>query len=120
MDTVFSTGDGSYYVFKGADYWRLTDDSVAPGYPRKIAEDWPGKILCNEQARYDMETQFHNPNSFPFLAKKFTSDLSGSPTWHPLTSEAVDVEHGGQVVSDVHWVVCCCVLSWRWRGRGLS
>ena len=44
VDTVFSTGDGSYYVFKGADYWRLTDDSVAPGYPRKIAEDWPGKI----------------------------------------------------------------------------
>ena len=44
MDTVFSTGDGSYYAFKGADYWRLTDDSVAPGYPRKIAEDWPGKI----------------------------------------------------------------------------
>ena len=43
VDTVFSTGDGSYYVFKGADYWRLTDDSVAPGYPRKIAEDWPGK-----------------------------------------------------------------------------
>ena len=46
MDTVFSTGDGSYYAFKGADYWRLTDDSVAPGYPRKIAEDWRGKILC--------------------------------------------------------------------------
>ena len=42
VDTVFSTGDGSYYVFKGSKYWKLTDDSVAAGYPRDIASDWPG------------------------------------------------------------------------------
>ena len=42
VDTVFSTGDGSYYVFKGSKYWKLTDDSVAAGYPRDIASNWPG------------------------------------------------------------------------------
>ena len=55
-----------------------------------------------EQARYDMETQFHNPNVFPFLARYLTSDLTGSPIRHPLIPEAVDIEDGGQIVSDVH------------------
>ena len=51
MDTVFSTGDGSYYVFKGGKYWKLTDDSVAAGYPRNIAEDWPGKLITITDCR---------------------------------------------------------------------
>merc|ERR1711860_345891 len=42
FDTIFHTGDGSYYVFKGSNYWKLTEDSVESGYPRKISEDWPG------------------------------------------------------------------------------
>jgi len=42
FDTIFHTGDGSYYVFKGSNYWKLTEDSVEPGYPRKISWDWPG------------------------------------------------------------------------------
>ena len=42
IDTIFGTHDGNYYVFQGAHYWKLTDESVADGYPRKIADDWPG------------------------------------------------------------------------------
>ncbi len=42
VDTIFSTGNGNYYVFKGSNYWRLTNDAVAPGYPRKISRDWKG------------------------------------------------------------------------------
>jgi matrix metalloproteinase-14 (membrane-inserted) len=42
IDTIFSTADGSYYVFKGSQYWKLTDDSVDSGYPRRIRDDWPG------------------------------------------------------------------------------
>lgn len=42
FDTLFGTQDGSYYVFKGSNYWKLTEDSVEPGYPRKISQDWPG------------------------------------------------------------------------------
>ncbi len=29
-------------MFKGENYWKLTDDSVADGYPKKIKDDWPG------------------------------------------------------------------------------
>jgi len=42
IDAIFRTKDGYSYVFKGENYWRLTEDSVAEGYPRLIAEDWPG------------------------------------------------------------------------------
>ena len=42
IDTIFGTTDGSYYVFKGEDYWKLTEDTVENGYPKKIRDDWPG------------------------------------------------------------------------------
>ena len=44
IDTIFSTADGSYYVFKSADYWKMSEDSIQlkSGYPRKISDDWPG------------------------------------------------------------------------------
>jgi matrix metalloproteinase-14 (membrane-inserted) len=42
FDAIFGTGDGSYYVFKGSKYWKLTEDSVESGYPRPISQDWPG------------------------------------------------------------------------------
>lgn len=42
IDAIFSTKDGTSYVFQGSNYWRLTDDSVAEGYPRKIQDDWSG------------------------------------------------------------------------------
>ena len=29
-------------MFKGKNYWKLTEDSVASGYPRRIRDDWPG------------------------------------------------------------------------------
>ena len=40
VDTIVTTSDGETYVFKKSKYWRLTDDSVAPGYPRYIFNDW--------------------------------------------------------------------------------
>ena len=40
VDTMFSTIDGSFYAFKGRDYYLLTEDSIAPGYPKKIRDDW--------------------------------------------------------------------------------
>jgi len=42
FDTIFGTADGSYYVFKGSKYWKLTEDSVEEDYPRNIRDDWPG------------------------------------------------------------------------------
>lgn len=42
FDTIFNSAEGYTYVFKGAKYWRLTDESIAPGYPKLIADNWPG------------------------------------------------------------------------------
>ena len=42
LDTIVQTADTTSYVFQADKYWKLTSDSVATGYPRKIAQDWPG------------------------------------------------------------------------------
>lgn len=42
VDAIFPTRDGNYWVFKGSQYWLLTEDSVAEGYPRNIGSDWDG------------------------------------------------------------------------------
>ena len=38
IDAAVSLKDGDTYVFKFSQYWKLTDESVAPGYPRSIAK----------------------------------------------------------------------------------
>ena len=42
IDAMVQTSDETPYVFKGDKYWMMTDDSVAPGYPGKISDSWPG------------------------------------------------------------------------------
>ena len=42
IDTIFSTADGTFYAFKNDQYYKLTTDNVAKGYPRKISDDWEG------------------------------------------------------------------------------
>ena len=42
IDSIISTQDGDSYVFKGENFWKLTDDSIAPGYPRRIVDVWEG------------------------------------------------------------------------------
>ena len=42
LDAAIQTSDGESYVFSGNSYWKLEDNSIAPGYPRDISDDWPG------------------------------------------------------------------------------
>ncbi|XP_053675334.1 matrix metalloproteinase-14-like [Anopheles nili] len=42
IDAIFNTADGSTYAFKGDKYYKLTENAVAEGYPKKIAEGWVG------------------------------------------------------------------------------
>ena len=42
VDSMFTTQDGESFVLKGENLWKLTDDSVAPGYPKQIVDVWPG------------------------------------------------------------------------------
>ncbi|XP_054090615.1 matrix metalloproteinase-14 isoform X3 [Zeugodacus cucurbitae] len=42
VDTLFNSADGQTYAFKGNKYYRLTENSIADGYPKLISEGWPG------------------------------------------------------------------------------
>eukprot|EP00091_Calanus_sinicus_P001935 TRINITY_DN11960_c0_g1_i4.p1 TRINITY_DN11960_c0_g1~~TRINITY_DN11960_c0_g1_i4.p1 ORF type:complete len:512 (+),score=152.95 TRINITY_DN11960_c0_g1_i4:82-1617(+) len=42
IDTIVHTSDKTSYVFTGDEYYKLTNDNVAAGYPKKISRDWPG------------------------------------------------------------------------------
>jgi len=42
VDSMLTTLEGDSYAFKGGIYWKLTEDSIASGYPRSIYEDWDG------------------------------------------------------------------------------
>ena len=42
IDSILTISTGSTYTFKGDQYWKLTDESIAPGYPRSIAKYWGG------------------------------------------------------------------------------
>ncbi len=55
LDAAAQTADGSFYVFKGSQYWKMRSDGAPgtePGYPRHVS-DWsgvPGKV---DAAFYD-------------------------------------------------------------------
>jgi matrix metalloproteinase-14 (membrane-inserted) len=42
LDTLVTMKDSVTYAFLGSLYWRLTETSVEPGYPRSISADWDG------------------------------------------------------------------------------
>ncbi|KAK7081846.1 putative peptidoglycan binding domain [Halocaridina rubra] len=42
IDAIVTMSDKETYVFKGSEYWKLTDNGVATGYPRSISRDWGG------------------------------------------------------------------------------
>ena len=42
VDTIVTDKHSDTYVFQGSKYWKLTDTSVEPGYPKPIAEGWSG------------------------------------------------------------------------------
>ena len=46
LDTIVTVKNDSTYAFYGDKYWKLTDTSIAPGYPRSVTRDWglPGNL----------------------------------------------------------------------------
>ncbi|XP_049307228.1 matrix metalloproteinase-14 isoform X1 [Bactrocera dorsalis] len=42
VDTLFNSADGQTYAFKGNKYYRLTENSIADGYPKLISDGWAG------------------------------------------------------------------------------
>ncbi|XP_075169786.1 matrix metalloproteinase 1 isoform X2 [Haematobia irritans] len=42
IDALFNSAEGQTYALKGNKYYRLTENSIAEGYPKLISEGWPG------------------------------------------------------------------------------
>ncbi|XP_029454674.1 matrix metalloproteinase-19-like isoform X2 [Rhinatrema bivittatum] len=42
MQNPLGDQDGKIFFFKGSDYWKFDNDQMKPGYPKKIAEGFPG------------------------------------------------------------------------------
>ncbi|KAG5893486.1 hypothetical protein JTB14_010537 [Gonioctena quinquepunctata] len=66
FDAIFNSAEGSTYVFKGDKYWKLTDDSITPGYPKLISDYWnglPGNI--------DAAFTYKNGKTYFFKGSKY-------------------------------------------------
>ena len=55
IDAIFRTSDNMTYVFKDDQFWRLTSESVALGYPRQVASGWGGRLPNNIDAALSWE-----------------------------------------------------------------
>ena len=42
LDAMVTVKNGNTFAFLGNNYWKLTESSVEPGYPRPISEEWDG------------------------------------------------------------------------------
>ena len=73
MDSMLSTLDGSTYVFRGDMFWKLTDDSIAPGYPKDIDESWPGL-----PPNIDASFTWTNGKSYFFKGRKYWRQSKGT------------------------------------------
>ena len=88
IDSIITTEDGSTYTFKGEQYWKLTDDSIAPGYPKHVKEFWsdlPGKldytkyieIIGNLAGHIDTSFTWTNGKSYFFKGNKYWRFTNG-------------------------------------------
>uniref|UniRef100_A0A336MF57 CSON000784 protein n=1 Tax=Culicoides sonorensis TaxID=179676 RepID=A0A336MF57_CULSO len=66
IDAVFNTADGNTYVFKGDKYYRLTENAIADGYPKKISEGWPGL-----ESNIDAAFTYKNGKTYFFKGTKY-------------------------------------------------
>lgn len=66
IDTIFNSAEGFTYVFKGNKYWKLTEESVAPGYPKLISSGWPGL-----PGDIDAAFTYKNGKSYFFKGSKY-------------------------------------------------
>lgn len=90
IDTIFNTQHGNTYLFVGDSYYRIVEHSIAPGYPRKISNGWPGlepnidaaftykngKTYFFKDSRYWRYSGRNMDGEYP---KKIESDFPGIP-----------------------------------------
>ena len=126
IDTIFATGDDKYYVFQGDHYWQLAkgEDSVMNGYPRKIADDWPGlpndidaavTWTENKQTYFfkgDTYWKFNNKKPQPGYPRKISVGWPGIPNdVNAGIIEYVTIEIERYFTSPFNFSTC---LGWQW------
>ena len=42
IDAIFTNSKGETFVFLGSKFWKISNNSIASGYPRSISVYWPG------------------------------------------------------------------------------
>jgi len=66
LDTIVTMKDSVTYAFLGDQYWKLTETSVEPGYPRSTSEDWDGL-----PANLDASFTWTNGKTYFFKGSKY-------------------------------------------------
>jgi len=92
IDAIFKTANDETFVFKNDEYWKLTSDSIASGYPRQIASHWGGQLPNNIDAAFTWERKgvtyifkgdqywkYTNMNPEPNYPKKISEGFPGIP-----------------------------------------
>jgi len=74
IDSMVTTQDGVTYAFKEDQFWKLTDDSIAPGYPKYIADSWP-----NLPSSIDASFTWTNGKTYLFKGSQYWRFTNTSP-----------------------------------------
>ena len=122
FDTIFNSAEGHTYVFKGQQYWRLTEEGVDAGYPKYISSGWeglPGNI--------DAAFTYKNGKTYFFKGKQYwryngrkmdgvyPKDISEGFTGIPDDVDGAMVWSGNGKIyffkgEDTAWFVCVTCL----------
>lgn len=90
LDAAINWQNGMAYFFRGPDYIRysLSADKADPGYPRRIADHWPGLTTPGSQAPPAVTTQ--PPAVAPKPRLSLWQDLD--PMTYPVNNRKTQVE----------------------------
>ncbi|CAG0883961.1 unnamed protein product [Darwinula stevensoni] len=102
VDLVVTIGKETF-AFKGDKYWQLTETAVAPGYPKKISDDWPG--LPN-----DIDTAFTWTNGKTYFFK-------GSEYWR-YTGREADKDYPKKISEGFEGIPDNIDAAFVWSGNG--
>ena len=84
LDTLVTMKDSVTYAFLGSQYWKLTETSVEPGYPRSISSDWDGL-----PGNLDASFTWTNGKTYFFKGSKYWrfSDVDKMDSGYPKNLE---------------------------------
>lgn len=87
IDSIVTTQDGNTYTFKQDQFWKLTDDSIAPGYPKYIHNVWSGL-----PSNIDASFTWTNGKTYFFRGAQYWrfTNTSPDPDYPKLISKGFD------------------------------